>query len=132
MGWRGNLGGFFLVLKFCIFLAKAFNPARGVNEFLFTGKKWMAFGTYFNTDIGFGRANLEFISTCTSNIGIGIIRMDFLFHDTFNPLLNLICSFQPHSGRAPRAGHRSRKIGSSVIYSGKMHMSIEILKLPLN
>jgi hypothetical protein len=48
----------------------------------------MAFGTYFNTDIGFGRANLDFISTCTSNIGSGIIRMDSLFHDTFKPPQN--------------------------------------------
>jgi hypothetical protein len=88
IGRRDKLGGFFLVLKFCIFLAKSFNPARGVNQFLFAGKKWMALGTYFNTDVGFGRANLDFISTCTSNIGSGIIRMNSLFHDTFNPLLN--------------------------------------------
>ena len=54
----------------------------------------MAFGTYFNTDVGFGRADLDFISTCTSYIGIGIFRMNSLFHDTINPSnkLNLFLS----------------------------------------
>jgi hypothetical protein len=50
----------------------------------------MAFGTYFNTDIGFGRANLDFIPTCASYIGAGIFRMNSLFHDIFNlPAINL-------------------------------------------
>jgi hypothetical protein len=48
------LRGLFLVLKFLVFLAKAFNAACCVNQFLFPGKKRMAFGTYFHTDIGFG------------------------------------------------------------------------------
>jgi hypothetical protein len=51
----------------------------------------MALGTYFNTDIGFGRANLDFTPTCASYIGAGIFRMNSLFHNSFNlPAINLI------------------------------------------
>jgi len=85
--WRaGQLRGFSLVLELFIFLAKSFNPARSVNQFLFPGKKRMTLGTNFNTDIGFGRANFDLIAASTSNIGLGIFRMNLLFHNGFNPL----------------------------------------------
>jgi hypothetical protein len=48
------LRGFFLILKFFVFLAKSFNAACCINQFLFPGKKWMAFGTDFHTDVGLG------------------------------------------------------------------------------
>jgi len=83
-----KLRGFFLILKFFIFFPKSFNTARGVDQFLLPGKKWMAIGTYFNTDAGFGRANLKFIATCTSYGGVFVFRMNSLFHVAFNPLLN--------------------------------------------
>jgi hypothetical protein len=59
----------------------------------------MAFGTYFNTDIGFGGANLDFVATCTSDVGVGIFRMNSIFHDTLNPLkINFSLYFPSRSG----------------------------------
>ena len=85
--WAGGelLRGFFLILKLFVFFPESFDSACGVDQFLFAGKKRVAFGTNFNTDIGFGRANLDFAATCTTDGRVGIFRMDVFFHDTLNP-----------------------------------------------
>ena len=84
--WAGGnlLRGFFLILKLFVLFPESFDSACGVDQFLFAGKKRMAFGTNFNTDIGFSRANLDLASTCTTDGRVGIFRMDVLFHDTLN------------------------------------------------
>jgi hypothetical protein len=81
-----KLSGFRLVLKFFIFFPETFNTTRRVNQFLFAGKKRMAFGAYFHADIGFGRTNLYLVAARTPYAGISVIRMNAVFHDFFNPL----------------------------------------------
>jgi hypothetical protein len=81
-----KLSGFRLVLKFFILFPETFNTTRCVNQFLFTGKKRMAFGAYFNADIGPGRTNLYLVAARTPYAGISVIRMNVVFHDFFNPL----------------------------------------------
>jgi hypothetical protein len=83
---RINLSGLRLVLKFFIFFPEPFNTTRSVNQFLFAGKKRMAFGAYFNADIGLGRTNLYLVATRTSYAGISVVRMNAVFHSIFNLL----------------------------------------------
>ena len=84
-----KLSGFRLVLKFFILFPKTFNTPCGVNQFLFAGKKRMAFGAYFNADIGPSRPDLYLVATRTPYARISVIWMNAVFHDFFNPL-NLI------------------------------------------
>ena len=79
-----KLSGFRLVLKFFIFFSETFDTTRCVNQFLFASKKRMAFGAYFNADIGFGRTDFYLVATRTSYAGIGVIRMNGVFHGSFN------------------------------------------------
>jgi len=81
-----NLSGFFLFLKFFILFPEALNSTRCIDEFLFTGKKRMTFGAYFNPDIGSGRADLDLIATGTSNARFSVFRMYSVFHIICNPL----------------------------------------------
>jgi hypothetical protein len=81
-----KLSGFRLVLKFFIFFPETFNTTRCVNQFLFAGKKWMTFGTYFNADIRFGRTDLYLVTARASYAGIGVIRMYAAFHVFSTPL----------------------------------------------
>ena len=81
-----KLRGFRLVLKFFIFFPETFNTTRCVNQFLFASKKRMAFGAYFNADIGLGRTDLYLVAARTPYTGISVIRMNAVFHDFFNPL----------------------------------------------
>jgi hypothetical protein len=81
-----KLSGFRLVLKFLILFTKTFNTPCCVNQLLFAGKKRMAFGAYFNTDIGLGRTDLYLVATRTPYAGISVVRMNAVFHDFFNPL----------------------------------------------
>jgi hypothetical protein len=92
---RVKLSGFRLVLKFFILFPETFNTTRCVNQFLFAGKKRMAFGTYFNADIGLGRTDLYLVAARTPYTGISVIRMNAVFHDFFNPLklVDLSCRF---------------------------------------
>ena len=80
-----SLSGFRLVLKFFIFFPKSFNTTRCVNQFLFASKKRMAFGAYFNADIGLGRTDLYLVATRTTYAGISVFRMNAVFHCIFNP-----------------------------------------------
>jgi hypothetical protein len=92
---RINLSGFRLVLKFFIFFPEPFNTTRCVNQFLFAGKKRMAFGAYFNADIGLGRTDLYLVATCTSYAGISVVRMYAVFHSIFNPLKLKVSEYLP-------------------------------------
>ena len=80
-----KLSGFRLILKFFIFFPETFNTTRCVNQFLLASKKRMAFGAYFNADIGLGRADLYLVATRTPYAGISVIRMNAVFHGIFNP-----------------------------------------------
>ena len=94
-----KLSGFRLVLKFFIFFPETFNTTRSVNQFLLASKKWMALGAYFNADIGLGRADLYLVAARTPYAGISVIRMNAVFHDTFNPLkLNVSECLPCHGG----------------------------------
>jgi hypothetical protein len=94
-----NLSGLRLILKFFIFFPETFNTTRCVNQFLFAGKKRMAFGAYFNADIGLGRTDLYLVATRTTYAGISVIRMNAVFHGIFNPLkLNVSECLPCHGG----------------------------------
>jgi hypothetical protein len=94
-----KLSGFRLVLKFFIFFPETFNTTRCVNQFLFAGKKRMAFGAYFNADIRFGRTDLYLVATRTTYAGISVIRMNAVFHGIFNSLkLNVSECLPRHGG----------------------------------
>jgi hypothetical protein len=94
-----KLSGFRLVLKFFIFFPETFNTTRCVNQFLFASKKRMAFGAYFNADIGLGRTDLYLVATRTAYAGISVIRMNAVFHGIFNPLkLNVSECLPCHGG----------------------------------
>jgi hypothetical protein len=94
-----KLSGFRLVLKFFIFFPETFNTTRRVNQFLFAGKKRMAFGAYFNADIRLGRTDLYLVATRTTYAGISVIRMNAVFHGIFNPLkLNVSECLPRHGG----------------------------------
>jgi len=95
-----NLSGFRLVLKFFIFFPEPLDTTRCVNQFLFAGKKRVAFGAYFNADIGLGRTDLYLVATCTSYAGISVVRMYAVFHSIFNPLKLKVSEYLPcRSGR---------------------------------
>jgi len=94
-----NLSGFRLVLKFFILFPETLNSTRCVDQFLFAGKKRMAFGAYFHADIGFGRTNLYLVAARTPYAGISVIRMNAVFHGIFNPLkLNVSECLPRHGG----------------------------------
>ena len=80
-----NLSFFFGLVVFGVTSTKFLDTAGSVNQFLFAGKKRMAFGTYFNADIGLGRADLYLIAARTPYAGISVIRMNAVFHGIFNP-----------------------------------------------
>ena len=81
-----KLSGFRLVLKFFILFPETLNSTRCVDQFLFAGKKRMAFGAYFNADIGLGRTDLYLVAARTPYASISLIRMNVVFHDFFIPL----------------------------------------------
>ena len=93
-----KLRGFRLVLKFFIFFPETFDTTRGVNQFLFTGKKWMTFGAYFNADIGFGRTDLYLIATRAPYAGISVIRMYAVFHVISTPIKTVDFQFYAPGG----------------------------------
>jgi hypothetical protein len=105
-----------LILKFFIFFPESFNTTRCVDEFLLAGKKWMAFGAYFNTDIGFGGADFYFIAACASYAGYIILRMNSLFHYNFNPLNNFTKLYF---------------LGIHLFYRRVIHLSIRMLPFSL-
>ena len=73
-------------LKFFIFAAEAFDPAGGVDQFLLTGEKWMAFRANLDPDIFFGRADFHHVAAGTFDCCLKVVRMYIVFHCNFNPL----------------------------------------------
>ncbi len=82
-----KLCGFLLFLEFFVFFPESLDSTRGVDKFLFAGKKRMTFGAYFITDIRFGRTDLYLIAACTSYARFIVLRMNSVFHVIYNPLL---------------------------------------------
>jgi hypothetical protein len=90
----------------------------------------MAFGAYFNADIGLGRTDLYLVATCTSYAGISVVRMYAVFHSIFNPLKLKVSEYLPC--RAVRKSNSSGLpnlpqgwiIELRFIYSEKNNMSI--------
>jgi hypothetical protein len=83
-----KLCGFLLFLEFFVFFPESLDSTRGVDKFLFTGKKRMTFGADFNTDIRFGRTDLYLIAACTSYARFMVLRMNSVFHVICTPYLN--------------------------------------------
>lgn len=85
-----------LFLKLLIFFAEPFNSAGRVYQFLFSGKKRMAFGTDFDMNIGLCGSNLKIVATRTFNNSFRIRRMNRRFHYSGElPIFGcLSCSFR--------------------------------------
>jgi hypothetical protein len=81
--------GVFGFLKLFVFLAESLNSACRIDQFLFSGKKRVALGTYFNPDVLLGRSHLDFASAGTLDRRLSVLRMNIGFHFNFNPLYNI-------------------------------------------
>ena len=77
---------FFLLLKFFIFLAEAFNAAGGIYQLLFAGKKRVAFRADLHPDVLSGGSDLQDVTTGAPNGGFMILRMNVSFHFISTPL----------------------------------------------
>jgi hypothetical protein len=69
-----------LFLKFFVFFAEPFNPAGRIYQFLFSGKKRMAFGTDFHMNFGLCGANDNVVATGAFDDRFCIRRMNRRFH----------------------------------------------------
>jgi hypothetical protein len=69
-----------LFLKFLIFFAEPFDSAGRIYQFLFSGKKRMAFGTDFDMNIGLCGSNLKIVATGAFDDRFCIRRMNRRFH----------------------------------------------------
>ena len=78
-----SLGG---VADLLIFLLETIDAAFGVNQLLLPGKKRVATGADFNTDVAFvRRAGAEFVSAGASHIHFFVGGVDTRFHgETLN------------------------------------------------
>ena len=85
---RGVVLYVIIFLKFLVLLTEPFDPAGGVDQFLFSGEKRMALRTNFDPDILFGRTDCDLVAAGTLNGRLEIMRMDVCFHINFNPLLS--------------------------------------------
>jgi hypothetical protein len=75
-----------LILKFFVFFPEPLDTAGRIDQFLFAGKKRVAFGTDFHAYVFFRRTNLDGVAAGTLDGCFEIIRMDVGFHWYFNPL----------------------------------------------
>ena len=81
--------GLFLGRSLITFV-KAIDAAGRVDQFLFTGEKWMTLGTNFDMKLlTERRAGLERISARAGDAYFVIFRMNFLFHCNICPLVNI-------------------------------------------
>jgi hypothetical protein len=71
----------FVALISGIFFLELFNPSGGIDQFLFTGKKWMTGGTYLHMHFTVHRAELDFIATRADRFNFMIFWMDIGFHE---------------------------------------------------
>ena len=67
-------------MKFFIFFAEPFNAAGRIYQFLFSGKKRMAFGTDFHLNFWLGGSNDEIVAASAFDGGIGIGWVNRCFH----------------------------------------------------
>lgn len=74
-----------LILELFVLFSEPFDTAGGIYQFLFSGKKRMAFGTNFYADILLCGSHMKCVAADALNGGIVIIRMDVGFHFSFNP-----------------------------------------------
>jgi hypothetical protein len=75
-----------LILEFFVFFSEPLDAAGRIDQFLFTGEKWMAFGADFHADVLFGGSNLNGIAAGTLDTRVLISGMYVGFHCYFNPL----------------------------------------------
>ena len=61
-------------------------PAAAVHQLLSAGKKRMALGADFHTDVLPGRGGVNLIATCATDGGLLVLWMDALFHRVSSPL----------------------------------------------
>ena len=66
--------------RLTITASEFFDPAGGVDEFLFTSKIGMASGTNTNLDIAASRPSAINSATCTDDCGLCIVRVDISLH----------------------------------------------------
>jgi len=71
-----SLPGCFTVLHI-----KFLNTSGGVNQFLFTGKKWMANRTNINALVSHRAIYFESMTTGTVDMAMFVFGMDSLFHN---------------------------------------------------
>ena len=78
MLWRGcAFGGWFLAVA----LVEAIDASCGIDQFLFTGKEWMASRTDFDVQVPFlGGASLERLATRAGNRNFNVFWMNSWFH----------------------------------------------------
>ena len=62
-----------------VFPSESLNSSSRVHKFLFTGEKWVAFGTDFYPKILFSRPCLNNFSTSTGYYGVLIFRVNSFF-----------------------------------------------------
>ena len=68
-----------------ITLVKAIDAARGVNQFLFSSKKWVTGRTDFYVQVAFaGRARLKGVATSTGDCDFSVFRVNSRFHYFFS------------------------------------------------
>ncbi len=75
-----------LILEFFVLFSEPFDAAGRIDQFLFTGKKRVAFGADLHAYVLFGRTHLDRVTAGTLDGCFVIIRMDVGFHWYFNPL----------------------------------------------
>ena len=78
MLWRGcAFFGWFLAVA----LVEAIDTSCGIDQFLFTGKKWMACRTNFDVQVTFlGGASLEALAARAGNRDFNVFWMNSWFH----------------------------------------------------
>jgi hypothetical protein len=69
-----------IFLELFVFPAETLDPTGCIHQFLLAGKKGMALGTDFNTDVRFGRSHFNGAATGTFNGRILVFGMDICFH----------------------------------------------------
>src|SRR6476659_2744720 len=67
-------------LRAAIAAREFLHSARGIDELLFAGEKWMASGADTNLDVLLGRTGVINRTASAGDVGLVIFRMDVRFH----------------------------------------------------
>ncbi len=78
---RMELCWFLIFEMFGVAFLVFFNTARSIDQFLFTGKEWMAGGTDLDFDFLLYRTNLNHVAAGANSVYLMIFRMDTFFHN---------------------------------------------------